>query len=67
MNIYKEFTPKENMKIQIRAEFYNFTNHPRFANPDTAFATGDTEFGIINSTAPGYTPRRLQFGVRFEF
>jgi hypothetical protein len=67
MNIYKEFAPKESMKVEVRAEFFNFANHPRFAPPDTAFAPGDTQFGIISSTAAGYTPRRLQFGVRFEF
>ena len=59
--------PKEGMSIEVRAEFFNSFNHPRFAPPDTAFAPGDTQFGIICSTATGYTPRRLQFGFRFEF
>ena len=67
VNIYKEFVPKEGTKLEVRAEFFNFFNHPRFAPPDTSWDPGDTEFGIISSTAPGYTPRRLQFGVRFEF
>jgi hypothetical protein len=67
LNLYKEFDPRENMKIQVRAEFFNFFNTPRFAPPDTAYAAGDTQFGIISSTAAGYTPRHIQFGVRFEF
>jgi hypothetical protein len=67
MNIFKEFTPKENMKLQIRAEFFNFFNHPRFAPPDTQWDPGDTQFGIVSSTATGYLPRRVQFGARFEF
>lgn len=67
VNLYKEFVPKENMKLQVRAEFYNFFNTPRFAPPDTAYAPGDTQFGIISSTAAGYVPRRMQIGVRFEF
>ncbi len=67
LNLYKEFVPKEGMRLEVRAEFYNFFNHPRFAPPDTAFAPGDSQFGIISSTAAGYTPRRLQFGLRFEF
>jgi hypothetical protein len=66
-NLYKEFVPKEGMKIQLRAEFYNLFNHPRFAPPDTTWAPGDTQFGIVSSTAAGYLPRRLQIGVRFEF
>jgi hypothetical protein len=72
-SLSKEFVPKEGMKIQVRAEFFNFTNTPRFAPPDTASdklpghdqANGD--FGKITSTAPGSTPRHMQIGVRFEF
>ena len=67
VNIYKEFVPKEGKRIEVRAEFFNFFNHPRFANPNLAFAPGDPTFGIISSTAPGYTPRHIQFGARFEF
>ncbi|HEY6768590.1 MAG TPA: TonB-dependent receptor [Candidatus Sulfotelmatobacter sp.] len=67
LNLYKEFTPKESMKIQVRAEVFNAFNHPRFAVPDTAYAPGDSQFGIINATAPGYTFRKIQFGLRFEF
>jgi len=53
--------------LQLRAEVFNTFNTPRFANPNTLFAPGDSTFGIINSTAAGYTPRRIQFGLRFEF
>jgi hypothetical protein len=66
-SIYKEFIPKESMKLQVRADIFNLVNHPRFAAPNTAWAAGDTQFGIINATAPGYTPRKMQFGIRFEF
>jgi len=67
MSLYKEFTPRESMKVQLRADIFNGANHPRFAPPNTAFNPGDQTFGIISSTAAGYTPRRMQFGVRFEF
>jgi Carboxypeptidase regulatory-like domain/TonB dependent receptor len=67
LSLYKEFTPRESMKLQLRADIFNGANHPRFASPDTAWDPGDPEFGIISATAPGYTPRRMQFGVRFEF
>jgi hypothetical protein len=55
------------MKLQLRADIFNFANHPRFAPPNTAWDPGDPTFGIISSTAVGYTPRRMQFGIRFEF
>ncbi|HEY4901905.1 MAG TPA: hypothetical protein VIH89_00390, partial [Candidatus Sulfotelmatobacter sp.] len=65
LNFYKSFVPKEGMKIEIRAEMFNVTNHPRFAQPDSA--VGDPFFGTITGDAGGETPRFFQFGARFEF
>jgi hypothetical protein len=67
VSLYKEFSNKEGMHLQLRADVFNSTNTPRFASPDTGYDPGNTNFGIISSTAPGYTPRRIQLGVRFEF
>jgi Carboxypeptidase regulatory-like domain/TonB dependent receptor len=63
--IEKAFVPKEGMKLELRGEFFNFFNTPRFAPPDTLY--GDGTFGQISSTLPGSTPRHGQLGVRFEF
>ncbi len=65
MNIYKSFVPKEGMKLDVRAEMFNFLNHPRFGQPNSL--VGDPAFGTINSDGGGYNPRSFQFGVRFEF
>jgi hypothetical protein len=65
INFYKSFVPKEGMNIDLRAEVFNFLNHPRFAAPDAA--VGDPAFGTITSDAQGYLPRFFQFGVRFTF
>jgi len=51
------------MKLQIRGEFFNFTNTPRFAIPSTTLT--DSQFGLVTSTLG--QPRQVQFGVRFEF
>ena len=67
MSLYKEFTPKESMKVQLRVDVFNSFNHPRFGLPNTAYSPGDQTFGVISSTAAGFTPRRLQYGIRFEF
>ena len=61
----KSFVLREGMKVEVRGEFFNFFNTPRFAAPDTLW--GDSTFGQISSTLPGSTPRHGQLGVRFEF
>jgi len=63
LSLSKEFTIRENMKLQVRMEFFNFTNTPRFNIPGTAFGSGN--FGQITGTLGG--PRTSQFGMRFEF
>jgi len=63
LSFSKEFTIREGMKLQVRGEFFNFTNTPRFAPPNTSF--GDSQFGMVTSTLG--SPRHTQIGVRFEF
>jgi Carboxypeptidase regulatory-like domain/TonB dependent receptor len=63
LSISKEFIVREGMKLQIRGEFFNFTNTPRFNFPNTSF--GDSAFGQVTSTLN--TPRHTQVGLRFEF
>jgi hypothetical protein len=65
LSIEKTFVPREGMRLEVRGEFFNFFNTPRFAPPDTL--KGDSTFGQITSTAMGATPRHGQLGVRFEF
>jgi hypothetical protein len=52
-------------QLELHADFFNFTNTPRFAFP--AYDYEDPSFGIVSSTAAGYTPRHTQFGVRYQF
>jgi hypothetical protein len=65
LSLYKSFVPKEGARLEVRADMFNFTNHPRFGRPNSAL--GDPLFGTITGDAPGETPRYFQFGVRFEF
>ena len=67
LSLYKEFTPKEGMAVQVRAEFFNATNTPRFAPPNSLYSTGAQQFGFVNQGSPGYSPRHMQFGARFQF
>jgi len=65
LSFSKQFVIKEQMKLQLRGEFFNFTNTERFAFPDVGVGSGT--FGDVQSSAPGFTPRLVQFGLRFEF
>jgi hypothetical protein len=53
------------MRLEVRAEIFNFFNHPRFGQPDSS--VGDPLFGTITGDAYGELPRYFQFGLRFEF
>ncbi len=61
----KNITIARENQLELHADFFNFTNTPRFAFP--AYDYEDPAFGIVNSTAAGYTPRHTQFGVRYQF
>jgi hypothetical protein len=63
LSLSKEFVIREGMKLQIRGEFFNFTNTPRFAIPVTTLS--DAQFGQVTKTLG--SPRQVQFGIRFEF
>jgi hypothetical protein len=63
LGIFKGFPIREGMKAEVRAEFLNFSNTPRFATPSSF--QGDSFFGKV--TAQANLPRRIQMGVRFEF
>ena len=63
LSLSKEISIRENMKVQIRGEFFNFTNTPRFGLPDTFF--GDSAFGLVQGTLNN--PRHMQIGLRFQF
>jgi len=62
MSILRNFPIREDMKIQFRGEFFNFTNHPNFGGPGATL--NGPGFGIIAGAAPG---RRIQLGMRFVF
>ncbi len=61
----KEFSIRESMRLQIRMEAFNVFNRTRFGLPVNAF--GNSQFGVVNSLAPGFAPRRMQLVARFEF
>jgi hypothetical protein len=53
------------MTLELRGEFFNFLNTPRFGFPDTLW--GDSTFGQITSLAQFSNPRHGQLGIRLQF
>jgi hypothetical protein len=63
---FKNFTLRETLRLQFRAEFFNILNHPNLAAPNflndanNSFETSNA--GVIGSTAT--TSRQIQFGLK---
>jgi len=65
VSLTKDFPVRETVRLQFRAESFNLTNTPNFAEPNTTL--GSPTFGEITSTATGSNPRLLQFALRLSF
>ena len=61
----KEFHVTESQRLEFRAEFFNFFNHPNFAQPDNFIDDGPGVAGTITELA--IPARQVQFGVKYVF
>jgi hypothetical protein len=59
------FNLSANNRVDAFMDVFNVTNHTNFANPSGNQAT--TNFLVLTGTNTSYTPRKIQFGVRFQF
>ncbi|MBI3471842.1 MAG: TonB-dependent receptor [Candidatus Solibacter usitatus] len=59
----KYFAVTERFRVQLRAEAYNITNTPYFANPNVTQGTGT--FGRV--TAVSNSPRQVQMAMKLHF
>jgi hypothetical protein len=64
LSIFKNFKFKERYVTQFRAQFYNFTNTPQFAQPNGDITSGQA--GQITDTRLS-SERQIEFAIRFSF
>jgi hypothetical protein len=63
VSLFKNFALTERMQLQLRSEFFNIFNTPRFALPGGSFSTA--AFGVVS--AQGNEPREMQLALRLSF
>ena len=63
LSLGKQFSLREEMKLEFRIEAKNAFNHPVFGTPNTS--VDDQNFGKIFYTSVG--PRELQLALKFSF
>jgi hypothetical protein len=63
LSLFKEFKPKEKVRVQFRAEWLNAMNRAQFSGPNTSVTS--TSFGVITTQAN--SPRQTQAGLKILF
>lgn len=69
LGLFRQFTFKERFQAQFRAEYFNWTNTPKFANPVGGINSGDFMF-VTGTQSGGREPngdRILRIGMRLSF
>jgi len=65
LSLFRSFVIQEQTKLEFRAEAYNLSNSPHFANPITN--VNSANFGQSVGTLPYAPERRLQLALRLVF
>lgn len=66
LGLTKKFPmPFEGHSLTVRADMFNAFNHVQFGFPNPDFTSA--AFGRITGTATQYTPRNVQFSLRYQF
>ena len=66
MSFFKTFAVTERVRVQFRAESFNFTNHTNLGQPNTCVDCPGVA-GRIFAAIGNYVPRQWQMATRVEF
>jgi hypothetical protein len=67
-SLFKDFATSETTHLEFRAEFFNLTNHPNFAQPGSLNFTSPSTFSKITATRDNPNdPREIQLALKFYF
>lgn len=67
-SLFKSFPTSERTRLEFRAEFFNLTNHPNFAQPGSLNFTDTKNFAKITATRDNPNdPREIQFALKFYY
>jgi len=67
LSVFRNFRITEGKRFEFRAEAFNISNSPIWGTPGANVSTSGALFGVVNSTASGYTPRQLQLALKFYY
>jgi hypothetical protein len=69
LSLFRTFKPVERLQVQFRAESFNLSNTPHFANPNSN--ANSSAFGRVTATQSAADAigrsRELRFGLRLAF
>jgi outer membrane receptor protein involved in Fe transport len=66
VSLFKSFKmPFENHKLVLRADLFNLFNHVQYGFPSVDLTSAT--FGSLNTTSTAYSPRNVQFSLRYVF
>jgi Carboxypeptidase regulatory-like domain len=64
-SLRKTFAITESQNLEFRAEFFNFLNHPSFAQPDAYITDGPGATAVVTSIAGAN--REVQLALKYHF
>jgi hypothetical protein len=65
LSLFKTFTLREKLKLQLRGEAEGVMNHPNFDLPN--MTPNNSLFGVISTTATNQEERRIFVGLKLLF